>query len=89
MVRWRIVQGRVTDRSAEWSSADGPGTRVLTPPRASLGSVAARILVHGGFLLIALACLAAYEHFKIRGQSEASLASLVAAAVTIAGTRGR
>jgi hypothetical protein len=71
----------VTGRSAEWSSADGPGTRVLTPPRASLGSVVARIVIHSGLLLIALACLAAYEHFKIRGQSEASLVSLVAAAV--------
>lgn len=48
--------------------------------RASLGSVAARILLHGGFLLIAVVCFAAYEHFKVEGQTDASLASLVAAA---------
>jgi len=48
--------------------------------RASLGSVAARILLHGAFLLIAIGCLAAYEHFKAEGQSGTSLASLAAAA---------
>ena len=48
--------------------------------RASPGSVAARILLHGGFLLIAAGCLAAYEHFKVAGQSGASLGSLGAAA---------
>jgi hypothetical protein len=57
-----------------------PALQSPAGPRASLGSVAARILLHGGLLLIAVGCLAAYEHFKVRGQSDASLASLVAAA---------
>jgi hypothetical protein len=53
----------------------------LSVPRASFGSIAARILLHGAFLLIAVGCFAAYEHFKIQGQSNASLVSLVAAAL--------
>jgi len=58
------------------SAPRGPAT-----PRAPLGSIVARILLHIGFLVIALGCLAAYAHFKAEGQSGASLASLVAAAV--------
>ena len=50
-------------------------------PRASLGSIVGRILLHGVFLLIAVGCFAAYEHFKVGGRSGAALASLVAAAV--------
>lgn len=49
-------------------------------PHPSPGAVAARLLLHAGFLLIAFGCLAAYEHFKVEGRSDASLASLVAAA---------
>jgi hypothetical protein len=49
--------------------------------RASPGAIAARILLHGLFLLIAVGCFAAYEHFKIQGQSNASLVSLIAAAL--------
>lgn len=49
-------------------------------PRSSLGSVAARILLHGVFLLIAVGCFAAYQHFKVEGQRSVALASLVAAA---------
>src|SRR5512136_1066697 len=36
-------------------------------PRASLGSVVGRILLHGVFLLIAVGCFAAYLHFKVGG----------------------
>jgi hypothetical protein len=50
-------------------------------PRASPGSIVGRILLHAVFLLIAVGCFAAYEHFKVAGRSDASLASLVAAAV--------
>lgn len=50
-------------------------------PRPSLGAAVARIVLHLGFLLIALGCLAGYEHFKAGGRSDAALASLVAAAV--------
>ncbi len=48
--------------------------------RASPRSIATRILLHGGFLLIAIACLAAYEHFQAEGTSGAALTSLAAAA---------
>lgn len=50
-------------------------------PRSSLGSAAARALLHLLFLLIALACLAGYLHLKAEGHPEAALASLVAAAL--------
>jgi hypothetical protein len=40
-----------------------------------------RLLLHGGALLIALACFAAYGHFKLEGQSTAAIVSLVSAAV--------
>jgi hypothetical protein len=49
--------------------------------RASPGSVVARMLLHLGFLVTAIGCFAAYEHFKAAGQSTASLVSLAAAAV--------
>jgi hypothetical protein len=52
-----------------------------TPRRPSLRSVATRILLHGGFLLISVGCLIAYEHFRAGGHSSASLVSLVAGAV--------
>ena len=61
--------------ASRWPASQGPAA-----PRASLGSLAARVVLHAGFLLIAVGCLAAYEHFKVRGQSDAALASLVAAA---------
>jgi len=50
-------------------------------PHRSPGSVAARILLHLGFLLVAFGCLAAYEHFSAEGRSAAAVASLAAAAV--------
>jgi hypothetical protein len=48
--------------------------------RASLGSAALRVLMHAGFLVIAVGCLAAYEHFHAEGHRSAALASLVAGA---------
>jgi hypothetical protein len=50
-------------------------------PRSSLGSAAARALLHLVFLLIALACLAGYLHLKAEDHPDAALASLVAAAL--------
>lgn len=44
-------------------------------------SVAMKVLVHGGFLVVAVVCLAAYEHFNAQGQSTASLVSLGGAAL--------
>lgn len=53
------------------------GVPVATKP---WWSVLLRFFVHAGFLVIALACLAGYEHFAAEGQSNAAIASLVAAA---------
>lgn len=47
----------------------------------SVGSLAARMLLHGFCLMIAVGCFAAYEHFRAEGRPDAALASLVAAAV--------
>jgi hypothetical protein len=58
-----------------------PVSEGSAPRRTSLGSVAARILLHLGFLAIAVGCLIAYEHFRAGGNSGAALASLVAGAV--------
>lgn len=49
-------------------------------PRAPAAAIARRVLLHVGFLLIALAAFAAYAHFSVHGQSAASLGCLVAAA---------
>ncbi len=40
-----------------------------------------KLLVHAGALLVALACFAAYGHFKLEGQSTAAMVSLACAAV--------
>ncbi len=50
------------------------------PPRRSIRSTALRILLHAGFLVVAVGCLAAYEHFSVEGQSRVAVASLIAAA---------
>ncbi|HUJ88124.1 MAG TPA: hypothetical protein VLX30_14845 [Burkholderiales bacterium] len=57
-----------------------PGAQDPAAPRASLGKIAARLLLHGVSLLVAAGCFAAYAHFKAAGSTDASLASLVAAA---------
>jgi hypothetical protein len=48
--------------------------------RGSWSAIARRVLLHVGFLVIALASFAAYAHFSVHGQSGVSLACLVAAA---------
>jgi hypothetical protein len=52
------------------------------PPTRSkrLRSTLGRVLLHCGFLVIAVACLAAYEHFSAEQQPTSSLVSLLAAA---------
>jgi hypothetical protein len=65
---------------AAMTAAGEPASQSRAARRASLRSVAARTLLHGGFLLIAAGCLAAYEHFRVTGQPGAAVASLVAAA---------
>ncbi len=50
-------------------------------PPAPRRSIARRILLHVACLVIALGCLAAYEHFKVEQQPDAALVSLIAAAI--------
>jgi hypothetical protein len=45
----------------------------------SIRFIAGRVLLHGACLVIAVGCFAAYEHFKIEGQSSTAFACLVAA----------
>jgi len=52
----------------------------LSSPTKPWWSVILRFFVHAGFLAVALACLAGYEHFAAEGQQNASIASLVAGA---------
>jgi hypothetical protein len=40
-----------------------------------------KLLLHGGAVLIAVACFAAYGHFKLEGRSTAAMVSLASAAV--------
>jgi hypothetical protein len=49
--------------------------------RRSWPSVALRLLLHAALLVVAVGCLAAYEHFGVEGHSRLALASVVAAAV--------
>ncbi len=56
-----------------------PQTGSLPNPR-SFRSAALRVLMHGGFLVVAVGCLAAYEHFSVAGQAQAAIVSLIAAA---------
>lgn len=58
-----------------------PGAETApTPRRGSPGAIAARVALHAGVLVIAAACLAAYEHFRVEGSQTAAVVSLVAAA---------
>lgn len=50
-----------------------------TPIRAK--RIGLKVLVHGVALLIALACFAAYGHFKLEGQGTAAMVSLASAAI--------
>lgn len=60
--------------------AQEPASENLPAPRSAARSIIGKILLHGGFLLIAVVAFGAYEHFKLRGESAQSLASLLAAA---------
>ena len=56
---------------------------VDTPPerRRTVRSVALRVLLHLGLLVVALGCLGAYQHFKLAGASNAAWVSLGGAAL--------
>jgi hypothetical protein len=62
-------------------SAPQPAPDDVPAPRRSLGLTLLRFLLHAGFLLISLACLAAYLHLKVEGHSTAALVTLGAGAV--------
>jgi len=53
------------------------------PPdrRRTVRSIALRVLVHLGLLVVALGCLGAYQHFKLAGASNAAWISLGGAAL--------
>jgi hypothetical protein len=53
--------------------------QAMTPPRRSAGALLGRFLLHTLFLLIAIGCLAGYEHFRVEGQTNVALGALVAA----------
>jgi hypothetical protein len=57
-----------------------PASENPPAPPSSARSILARVLLHAGFLLIAAVAIGAYEHFKLHGESAASLVSLLAAA---------
>ena len=56
---------------------------VDTPPerRRTVRSIALRVLLHLGLLVVALGCLGAYQHFKLAGASNAAWVSLGGAAL--------
>jgi hypothetical protein len=56
-----------------------PSAAAAGPPRRSAGTIVGRLLLHAVFLVIAIACLAGYEHFRVAGRTDASVACLVAA----------
>jgi hypothetical protein len=63
-----------------------PSRRLPVPPpasptRGSVGGFVGRVLLHLVFLVVAVACFALYQHFKVAGRSDLALGYLVAAAV--------
>ena len=64
---------------SETESAQKSAPENLPARRSTARSIVGRILLHAGFLLIAVVAFGAYEHFKLHGQSTPSLVSLVAA----------
>ncbi len=64
----------------EANLAKAYGSENLPAPRRTVRSIVGRILLHCGFLLIAVAAFGAYEHFKLHGESTKAVASLLLAA---------
>jgi hypothetical protein len=55
-------------------------TESISAPWAVARSIIGKILLHCGFLLVAVVAFGAYEHFKLNGETTPSLVSLGAAA---------
>src|SRR5678816_1488947 len=66
-------QARLFERALQ-SAKQSP-----VPPKRSIG--ATRFVWHAVLLLVAVACFAAYGHFKLEGRSTAAMVSLIMAAV--------
>ncbi len=65
-------------RETEIAAASGPES--LPAPGRTVRSIVGRILLHAGFLLIAVVAFGAYEHFRLHEESTKAMASLLAAA---------
>lgn len=65
---------------SEMKPVQKPAPENLSAPRSTARSIVGKILLHCGFLLIAIVAFGAYEHFKLHGESAQSLVSLLAAA---------
>lgn len=52
----------------------------ISAPRSVARNIIGRVLLHGGFLLLAVVAFVMYEHFKLNGEAAPSLVSLAAAA---------
>jgi hypothetical protein len=65
---------------SETDPAEKSGPEDLPARRWTVRSIVGRILLHCGFLLIAVVALGAHEHFKLHGESTQSLVSLLLAA---------
>jgi hypothetical protein len=66
--------------SSKMDPARKSGPENLPEQRRPVRSIIGRILLHCGFLLIAVVAFGAYEHFKLHGESTQSLVSLLLAA---------
>ncbi len=71
--------GRTSD-VGPWDDSGWRSPRGPVPLRVRLRRAAGWALLHCGSLVIAVGCLAAYEHYRAEGDAAASLVSLVAAA---------
>jgi hypothetical protein len=69
-----------TSDGSEMGPAPGSGPESPPPRRWTVWSVVGRVLLHCGFLLIAVVALGAYEHFRLHDKSTQSLVSLLLAA---------
>ncbi len=68
------------DKISEMNPALKSGPENLPARRWTARSIVGRILLHCGFLLIAVVAFGAYEHFKLHGESTQALVSLLLAA---------
>jgi hypothetical protein len=76
----RDVKRAVVAEADTAATVQRMGQAASSELRQRVRRIAMRVLMHGAFLVIAVGCFAAYAHFKIAGNSTASLVSLVAAA---------